>query len=378
MFRRILPLVVVVCLLVACLVFPASAEIIDPSSYGDYVVDGDIITYNITRQYDLFWWRRLHNGALGETASGASFDYVSQMRWVDNDMIYLYPFGYDDDTAGSNFVSLDSYPLGADISFNADFEIRVQDATQTFTVQLTYYWSFYDEDFNSLGDYSYSYSIQTGGVRYDQSISRSFSTTNAKAKYFGLYFRWELDNVADESDDTVVHVEADTFTLSASFPVDKVQQMIEQGKLTNKQLDQIDQALKDNGQKLDDIMNTPVAPNNPNGSGTVNDYGELEDQIMNDMSSNLSGAEGFLNSATKIISKYGMALLAVSHLFGIFWRFPFFSELVLVAFAFGMFATLLGVAVEAIASHSYKPKYWNGKTTKSNPKYKGKFEKGGR
>lgn len=124
-------------------------------------------------------------------------------------------------------------------------------------------------------------------------------------------------------------------------------------------LKSVEQAIKEledkqeqTNDKLDQIIDGTVAPETPSGGDAVDDYGDLENEIMDDMSSNFSDADGYLTSAIEIITKYGIALLAVSHLFGIFWRFPFFAELVMVAFAFGMFGTLLGVGFGAISAHN--------------------------
>lgn len=357
--RKILILFFLIISLFVVFVIPASAAVIDPSSYGDYRVDGDKIIYYLNNQFDLFTWRRLHDGSLGSIGSGQFFSYNTQMRYVDNDEIYLFPFGYSG--GKSAVIDLGAYPLCSEITFSAQFELSVLNSTQDFSTQLFYYWNWYDVNGNPLGGYnSVIAPIERGQGLRQYNLTNTFSCDDPNVRYFDLYFRWDFSGVANESDTVSVTVDADTYGLSFGFPVDRLGQLIDQGKLTNQQLDKIDQALQDNGQKLDDVVagnqqihddinnavNGTLPPADvPAGNDKIDDLDNHEGQLRDDAAAGLQQGLDMMDDTLDALFTYSFGFFALGLVFELFFHLPFFNVLVSLSLVLGILASFLGIIV---------------------------------
>lgn len=400
--RKILISLLLIISLLTAFIIPASAAVVDPSDFGDYVVSGDIIIYNISNQFDLFYWRRLHDGSLSGTGTGKHFVYSTQMRYVDNDQIFLYPFGYNSSFANAEFVDLNSYPLGSAISFKADFELSIPASTQSYGTDLRIYWQFFDENKNSLGFNSKAYPIEKGQQLRIYQIDETFSTTNPNARYFSCYLLWDFSDVANESDTTSVQVDTNTYTLSISFPVDRLGQLIDQGKLTNQQLSDIDQALQDNGQKLDDVVagnqqihddinnavNGTIPPADvPAGNDKIDDLDNQEGQLRDDAADGLQQGLDMMDDTLDALFTYSFGFFALGMIFELFFQIPFFNVLVSLALVLGILASFLGILVDISGKDDsitgrigkYSRKKPGGKYTKSAARARAKARsKGGK
>lgn len=327
--------------------------------YSDFVsdiqVDGDNDLVTITIPSSMAYW--ILSGSEGiETSTGKYAGYGYGIT-VDHSVTFM--------PLGRNAFILDDFPSGAKLTTSVHIttfgDLHDSDNMVWDSSPFVYYYN----DHLSLIDESAVLDADEVWDYENNTISKMFSFTlldASVASYFSMAARWfdlqfDTDQAIYSCDDTVI-----TFSISSAYAE------AQQANKTNKLLQAVEDKLEEQGMtmeevldqqqqtndKLDEIIDSTVAPEAPDGDDTVNDYGDLEEGIMNDMSSNFSDADGYLTSATEIISKYGTALLAVSHLFGIFWKFPFFAELVMVAFAFGMFGTLLGVGFGAISAHNAK------------------------
>ena len=288
-----------------------------------------------------------------------------ELNEMDDEAVYDEVWGYSElfnwEHTGNDYGTVSFTPLGnrvIDMSYIPTGSLVVlgvmMDYTTSFVdVTATALVNYYDKDMNYLDtSWDTDLSISNG--------ERSACTLNLDYPYGAKYFSVTFEVYSySPGYMTEAYMYLADFDLTLTVPSSvRVQQQLDKN---NAQLEDVGDKLEDldnqqqqTNDKLDEIIDSTVAPESPDGDDTVNDYGDLEEGIMNDMSSNFSDADGYLTSATEIISKYGTALLAVSHLFGIFWKFPFFAELVMVAFAFGMFGTLLGVGFGAISAHNAK------------------------
>lgn len=326
-FIRCLPVFLVVVLVIGLCSFSASAAESLPLNifnYNDYVTnvevfeDMDIVTVQLPLS-DTEWQLYTGDGNLhGQTFGYSYFEWYAIVD--DTYSLYTYPNG------SHNRMSLTNIPSNTycAVSFRvkSDFAHEVNDITADI-----YYC---DDDGNITRGVNANV---TKGSSIDGVYVADF-TLDPQPGEACVMFRISFLGLQVYSEGTI-EVELLQYRLDM-----RISTLYREGKLTN--------------ELLDKIINGTVDPEVPEGGDAVGDYNDFEEEIMNDMSSNFSEADGYITTAVEIIAKYGTALLAVSHLFGIFWRFPFFAELVLVAFAFGMFGTLLGVAFGAISAHDRK------------------------
>lgn len=344
--KRSMPVFLVVVFVVALCAIPASAELylID---YNDYltnvVVDGanDVCVVN----FPLHWasWLVYPPYADVVIAHGSS-----SVSWTDPGRddgtrtgIYLFPFG----ASYERSLDLSNIPVGTAVNCAIQIDNNaVAFNTPTVDVAVEYYDAEGSQISVGHGDYNFVY--ESGVLKIVNLVLDYPAGANS------CNFRFDIAGFSSLVADTKVTMTLVDFELQFSISSLYRQQQLT-GK-TNDLLEKVNDQLADQNDKLDQIIDGTVAPVDPEGGDAVGDYNDFEEEIMNDMSSNFSEADGYITTAVEIITKYGTALLAVSHLFSIFWRFPFFSELVLVAFAFGMFATLLGVAFGAISAHDRK------------------------
>ena len=341
-FLRLIPVFVVIVSLVALCAISANAKLylIDYNDYlSNVVVDGanDICVVN----FPLHWasWYVYPPLASVVTAYGSP-----SVSWIDPGRddgsrtgIYLFPFG----ASYERSLDLSNIPVGTRVNCAIQIDNNaVAFNTPTVDVSVEYY----DAEGSqiSVGHGNYNFVYESGVLKIVNLVLDYPAGANS------CNFRFDIAGFSTLVAHTKVTMTLVDFELQFSISSLYRQQQLT-GK-TNDLLEEVKDQLADQNDKLDEIIDSTVAPEVPEGDDTVNDYGELEEGIMNDMSSNFSDADGYLSSATEIITKYGTALLAVAHLFGIFWKFSFFSELVLVVFAFGMFGALLGVSFSAISA----------------------------
>lgn len=341
------------------LVVPARAEAID---YEDYVADtiyiddeNSVAVVEFPVGSTAWFWKHAGDSHWQGHTIGSSYTYIGEPT---NDLVVkIFPLGHNvtDDT---DELSLDNIPNGSVLTFNFKYADE-QDLYCEYTTGINYYVA---GEVNPIGVQSWSSGVPE--IYSGDLLTWSVTIEKGDIEFTGI--RPWLELYCYGNGDEWAQFDLLSFTLE--IPISSLYADYLQTGKTNKLLEAVEDRLEEQGKtmeevldqqqqtndKLDEIIDSTVAPVAPEGDDTVNDYGDLEEGIMNDMSSNFSDADGYLTSATEIISKYGTALLAVSHLFGIFWKFPFFAELVMVAFAFGMFGTLLGVGFGAISAHNAK------------------------
>ena len=242
--------------LCACMVFPcavpAFAEVYNPYDYGTVTIDGQNEVVTITDYYNSFFWQRFHNDQPSVEGHGTAFSYDTQMRYVDNDQIYLYVFG------DGGYLDIRGVPSGSKINFALDVETSVTVASQTYEENYTIYWQGYD---SSYAEVSKAWGLKTasqyttGYEPRQYQLTMDISTDSlAGCSYIKLWVVWDFAGVANENDTTKVSVFAGSQAMSLVVPYSQLYQLQAQGEETNRLLTDIETALESNGQTLDDIL----------------------------------------------------------------------------------------------------------------------------
>lgn len=117
-------------------------------------------------------------------------------------------------------------------------------------------------------------------------------------------------------------------------------------------LDDIEDTLTDNGDKLDTIINGEVAPTPPAGGESVGDLDDMESGLRDDSQAGLDDSLAMQQSALQIFQQYSVAFLVVGDLFTSFADIPFFSFLLYISVALGIFGLLVNLGVDASLASS--------------------------
>ena len=400
--RKIFILSLLIISILTAFVLPASAAELDPYELADLVeADGANDKLYITFPEDDFYWRWVHDGKLAGTGYGNPFQYTTQMRYVDNDVVYFYPFGKD------NFFPAEGLSNNALFDYNFRFWLSCTNQTQDFTaIGKLYLFARYKDG-------------TTGSVLVDEltatkSVNSSISTfmftrvdkaidlTNVESFYF--YFAVDFNGVANENDTASVTVGCDVyfrliFSLSAYYRevaavgktnalIQEVQtQLAEQGKT----FDDVLKETQQNGEKLDDVIqgneqihddidnavNGTLPPADfPAGNDKIDDLDNQEGQLRDDASDGLQQGLDMMDDTLDALFTYSFGFFALGLIFELFFQIPFFNVLVSLSLVLGILASFLGIIVSissAGGGRYSKAKSHHQRSPKSNqPKHGGK------
>lgn len=395
--RKILIFSLLIISLVTAFVVPASASpllanVIDPYNYSSSVsVDGTNEIVHVSLPVDAIYWRRYHNDKLSYSDTGPIFEYNTQVRYIDNDQIFCHYFGE------GNVISTSGIPTGASISGTSRMSFSVKKDGVLYNGQS------YDSVITS-----YCYLYDSEGVLQKQLVLGSKSTSDLNGfsviidwsiptdellsfSYFAVFMFIDLSGIADEDDTTTVAIDARGNLINFDIPFNQLAQLKEQGQRTNKLLSDIDQALQDNGQKLDDVIagneqihddinnavNGTLPPADvPQGNDKIDDLDNQEGQLRDDAADGLQQGLDMMDDTLDALFTYSFGFFALGMVFELFFQIPFFHVLVSLSLVLGILASFLGIIVSissAGGGRYSKAKSHHQRSPKSNqPKQGGK------
>lgn len=229
----------------------ASAAVLDPYDLADLVeADGANDKLYITFPEDKFYWRRYADGNLGGVGQGNPFQYTTQMRWVDDDVVYFHPFGKD------NFFPAEGLSNNALFDYNFRFWLSCTNQTQEFTAigKLYLYARYKDGTAGSIlaDEIDGTKTVNQSSIGFFFTrVDKAIDLTNVES--FNFYFAVDLSGVANENDTASVTVGCDgyfrlIFSLSAYY-----REIAAAGK-TNALIQEVQTQLGEQGQTLEDIL----------------------------------------------------------------------------------------------------------------------------
>ena len=326
-FRRTVRMVsvwILVTMLLMSVSVMACAAVLDPYELADLVeADGANDKLYITFPEEDFYWRRYHDSNLGGTGYGNPFQYTTQMRYVDNDVVYFHPFGKD------NFFPAEGLSNNALFNYNFRFWLTCANQTQEFTAlgKLYLYARYKDGSTGSIvaDELTATKSVGSSSVSFFfNRVDKAIDLTNVES--FNFYFAVDFNGVANENDTASVTVGCDgyfrlIFSLSAYYReiaaagktnalIQEVQtQLAEQGKTfddvlketqqNGEKLDGIAGDIQANGDKLNEMINGGQAGEDLTDKGDqmsgagedlnegLGDIQDFEDQYMGQLEDNL-------------------------------------------------------------------------------------------
>lgn len=340
--KRIIPCTLV---LIAVLVsaISASAAIIDPYEDGTVSVDGNMEYVTIKLNTSGMFWQRFHNGDPSYNGKGTAFTYTTDMRYVDNDTVSCWPFGI------TNYIDSSGIPNGSVLTVDMTVGLNTTNQSQNFECIGYLYLDTYDSNGLSLSRTTVWSETQNPVV--DQSIffieTEIDTALLSGSDKWCLVFSFDFNGVTDESDTTQITLQCFGDNISAVIPYSSIYQLQEQGKITNKQLEKLNQAIADNGEKLDEIMNATAPEARPDGSDKVDDLDQTEEDLRNDTNQGLEDALHQMDEVIAGLSLYAGAFFALGAVFNLFFQIPFISLLVRLSMTIGVLAIFFNIAIDA-------------------------------
>lgn len=260
----------------------ASATILDPYEYvSNMSIDGvnDLITVDLPDDFPS--WRRYADGELGSVANGNSFSWSGEMRWLDNMVVYFYPFGY------GNYFLCEGIPSDTNITGKLKLVFTATNFSQSFDVNEKCYLMTWDENGNKVASHVLSDSdiTPTGSGGYTDRFA-----INAPASYLEGAYAWSLEiaidysNVVDEYDTTTITCTYDTSEFALQMSISSLYRLQQETGKTHALLDAVNKQLEENGQTLNDILKQQEANGDKldqviNGGQAGEDLNVKDDQM---------------------------------------------------------------------------------------------------
>lgn len=349
MLKRIVPLVAVLAVLVGCLVVPASATV----NYNNYIsnisVDGanDEVTVIFPGSYTD--WAVIRNDIGYHYSSGSSFTSKYDVPDLVSTDIYaniLRPVGG---------LELYNIPNGTTINFlssiRIDWEVYAYPPI-TFQRSLVVYYM--DASGNLISFDTLDLGIVTSGSNYSSNyyVSECDVTfqINKPNNAYACYFEHRI--LFTEGTTYTATISGNISDLYLIFSISSLYRLQAESGRTNELLDEVSSQLEANGDKLDEIINGEVEPTPPAGSGSVGDLDDLESGLRDDSQAGLDQGLAMQQSALDIFSQYASAFAVSGLIFNTFANIPFFSFILYISVALGIFGLLVNLGVDASLASS--------------------------
>lgn len=274
-------------ILILCMAVPASAAIIDPYDLAGHITaDGANDLLTISFPTDNFYWRMLHDGSLSRTGYGQTFSYITQMRYVDNDVVYFHPFGKD------TFFPAKGVADDGAFDINISLPLVVRDATQTYGVTGKLYAYLHNSDGTNnsvvLSTVDYA-SIETNVSVVPRFILQDLTLNLAGVDFFNFYVALDFYGVASESDTASVEVSCNS-SIDLKMRISSFYRQNANNEEMKGIMNEINTQLDEQGQKLDQIMNGSQADQD-----AANDF----ENNSSNQSDKIDDANDAMNSVTK-------------------------------------------------------------------------------
>ncbi len=342
--KRILFIILTVSVLLSVLVFSVSADVLD---YNNYITDISVSDNDeiITLSFPSFglWYTSsedlsFHTYYEYSSSSSLTIAYNPLQNLTSNNTLLCSDFP-DDTFYGIEFlcstenivhsahVTLSQYDIDGNLVTYDYFEVPIE-VTEI-------------DPFNSLVS-SYVSSISFDPSCYSFGLIYYFSISGAKS------------SVGGSTNDYVFWYHLTDPEFSFTFAIDS---LFRQQTITNKQnaiLGSIEDSLKDNGDKLDTIISGSVGSTPPPDSGVVDDLDDIEGALRDESQAGLDQGLGMQQSALEVFVQYAAAFGVVKLIFELFSGIPFFTYLLYISVAVGIFAVLLNLSFDIRNSFNRK------------------------
>jgi hypothetical protein len=338
--KRILFISLTIVVLVAFLAFPASAEMLDYTNHIDSIY--------VSGQNDIVSLRFRDSGVW--FAKGDSYFYPESIRFdfSNSPMQIIYdPFRHKDGTQ--------DYLLRSDFPNSTPFELSFMALGINDISSAVVHIYQLDESHNVVSQLDLPVQLEIiGGSSPEEVQYRAFTPSNltfVESCYcFTLFYEFTV--LGDGGQPYSYKLYGPEFVFTFTINSLLRQQML--ANRTNNILGAVEDQLAENGQKLDDIINGSVSSTPPSGSGSVGDLDDIEGALRDESQAGLDQGLGMQQSALDVFVQYAAAFGVVKLIFELFSGIPFFTYILYISVAVGIFSVLLNLSFDVRNSFNRK------------------------
>lgn len=355
-FKRILRIAapVVLCFaFVFNLAAPVSAlEFLDYQDFATYDFSDDFanVTVNLPTQQCRWDAYGINYSSYIGTFRGSSFVWSVP---TGNYAMFVNPFGTSfnvnsnvNDSSSDGFaIKLDDLPKDAVIT--SVIKISFPDANGLIHEQSSF------RNYYVTGDSIVVRSDSTG-VPVVSGNSFSFTNTFYREDYSGsgdgFLFALSIPDFWVSTDGAVI---CELERLSISFSISGLQYQAQQSGKTNQLLEDVKDALADQGQILDDAVHGSVPDSQlPTNSGILDDYENKENELWGSVSGGLDDANNSFANSSSYVANLTATFAFVAAMCNDLWLIEPFGSLLHVCLSLGVTASILGLGYLAARSSS--------------------------
>lgn len=349
--KRILFVSLSLILIVSLFVFPAlGATNIDVIDYNNYITDVWVQdgeeTINVAFPDTGVWFT---SGADSPITSG-TFSYMTTSNV--NRSIYYDPFR----DVHNNILTFRRSDFPTDTVFTFAFSCDTENVPKAGYMWFTQW----DKDGNNLGTVKSSLTLELMiDKEWDTYVTVKNQSLSFVPNCYSFSFMYEFVSSGVPSTtpagSTVYWYNYRYRDFACQFTIDSIVRQQQLSQTTNSLLTAVEDKLAENGEKLDTIINGDVTPTPPAGGDSVGDLEDVESGLREDSQAGLDDSIAMQQSALQIFQQYSVAFLVVADLFTSFANIPFFSFLLYISVALGIFSLLVNLGVDvSLASDKAK------------------------
>lgn len=334
--KRIFFLLATLCVVVSCFVFSVGATSISFLDYNDYLINvtasgaNDICTWQLPLSMyycDIY---------CDDTKTYiARYDGNSMTAYLEKGKSYRITFY-------SPYLILDNIPDDTRIWVEFDMDRSVSDGNNFAYLNVGS--SYFNKDgqfikqINGAGQ-NIPIGGDSDGMYYDDVIKRNVVGAH------GVQIFYQFNGYIPEHNAYVTYsLESSIFEASIS----SAYRAYAESQKTNKLIDEVNKQLEANGEKMDEIINGDASAEAPAGSDKVNDFLEVEEELLDQTQDGFDQADILFNQAPGIIMLYASAFLFVSNVLEKIALAGWLQNILTISVSIGLIGFILNLTATAL------------------------------
>lgn len=364
MFKRVIPFILVVALLVPLFSLSVSAATYSDTiiDYSDFITnikvdgDNDLVTVSIPADYGsvAMWEKPYAQGEwryLQQVPGGTLQRILPGGEGVNVYRFFFYQFAY------GNYFDLTDIP--DDTVFSVTYTVSVGSTGYFIYPDYEIFTNFYNSSF-ALVDSKIESKFGITAFNNPQTISWTLNKSNG-ARYLTSYVR-----MTDfQLDDTNVNVSINMDSIVMQFSISSLYRLQQSTGKTNKILSSVEKKLESQGKtlddildqqqqtndKLDDIVDMPLDPTPPPGADNITDFGDQEDALLNDTAAGRDEFNRVLGSSFASLEFYRSSFAFLTQCVTPIYNIPWIREILVISLGMGIVGFLLNIGLTAISKN---------------------------
>lgn len=337
--KRILFLLTTLCVVVSCFVFSAGAvsdkEFLD---YNDYLTSVEVIGSE-----DIVKWSFPLNMYSGDIYNETGKFYNTIVS-SNNAMTATFVNGNSYRiTFYSPYLSIDNIPTSTTIS--AHFELNLSRGLGNDDAVLNVGASYFDADGNFIKQINGS--MRSVGFESDVYVDMLVTQDIPNAVGVQIFYQFNYFKSSVVTGTSTISLVDSSFTCAIS----SLYRESAIANKTNKLMNEVNKQLEANGEKLDEIINGDVSSEAPAGSDKLDDFLEVEEELLDQTQDGFDQADILFNQAPGIIMLYASAFLFVSNVLEKIALAGWLQNILTISVSLGLIGFILNLTATALRNN---------------------------